>query len=86
MLQFVGLQTVRRDLAAEQQQLSGWEKMTEEADIMVSLGSKTISSCASQQLSADFSRISLAEFCHQPIPSQMLARVMELQDDLIYLQ
>ena len=53
---------------------------------MVSLGSKTISSCTSQQLSADYCRISLAEFCHQPIPSQMLARVMELQDDLIYLQ
>ena len=77
MLLFMGLQRVRHDLATEQQ-LSGWEKMTEAADTMMPLGSKTISFCASQQPSADFSRISLAEFCYQPVPSQILARVMEL--------
>ena len=77
MLLLMGLQRVRHDLAREPQ-LSSWEKMTEAADTTMPLGSKIISFCASQQPSADFSRISLAEFCYQPVPSQMLARVMEL--------
>ena len=48
----------------------------------MSLGSKTISSCASQKPSTDFSQVSLAEFCHPSVSSQTLARVMELQDEI----